>query len=74
MMKDPIVVRNLEYERLLNEEIEDERQLVKQLKKQLHEDKKRAILNLYNNGLSISKIASAFGISEEMVNDYLSKK
>jgi len=35
MMKDPIVVRNIEYERLLNEEMEDERIMVRQLKERL---------------------------------------
>ncbi len=77
MMKDPIVVRNLEYERLLNEEIEDERQLVRQLKADLNEEKrqkKEAILNMKSKGMSILDIESIFGISEEAVKNYLSEK
>jgi len=74
MMKDPIVVRNLEYERLLNEEMEDERIMVKKLKKELITKEKNAVLNLHKEGLSISKLASAFSISEEEVRNYILEK
>jgi len=76
-MKDPIVVRNLEYERLLNEEIEDERIMVRQLKVQLEAGQTRekdAILNLQKEGLGVSKIASVLNISESEVSSYLSKE
>mgnify|MGYP003876493923 CR=1 FL=1 len=36
--------------------------------------KEEAILNLQKEGLSISKIASVFGISEEEVKNCLTKK
>ena len=76
-MKAPIVVRNLEYERLLNEEMEDERIMVRQLKVQLEAGQTRekdAILNLQKEGLSVSKIASVLNISESEVSSYLSKE
>ena len=80
-MKEPIFVRDLVYEEMLNKEIQEERQ---QLIEQLEEAKAReeeaevreqeAILKLSIEGLSISKIASVFNISEEVIKNYLSEK
>ena len=79
MMKDPIVVRNLEYEKMLNQEIQEDRRMVQQLKEELKakeenecEQKRTATLNLKAKGMSISDIASVLSISEEEVTKFFS--
>jgi hypothetical protein len=81
MMKEPIVVRDLVYEEMLNKEIQEERSMLilklEEAKAREEEAKireKEAILNLQREGLSIFKIASIYGISEEVIKSYLSKK
>jgi len=82
MMKDPIVVKDLEYERLFNEEIQQLRdkrnKVIKKLEERVEEERKQketliktAVKNMRHKGLEISEIAAILDISAEQVQRYL---